>query len=355
MATTKNATYKIYNGTDWDTIYFKTSAGQVGESSSLVFLRPGTHKVNGKTFMNGSTHQGITLYATDIKMSSDSDASTISASVNDLYVWRDSISGQLDSMSQDYENRISELEEAITGGEGTGLLETAKKYTDDEITEFANTTLTDRLAGYATTSALNTAKSGAISEANSYTDGKITAILNNAPEAYNTLGEIATWIQNDKTGAAAMSNTLATHTTQISTLTSDYNDVVEALEGKADSTDLNPYIKGLSISGKTITYTKGDGTTGTLTTQDTTYTFNGAVSTIKDNNLTASKALVSNASGKVAVSSVTSTELGYLSGVTSAIQTQLNGKQAANANIRRIFEGSTTPTGMVSGDIWLSY
>ena len=28
---------------------------------------------------------------------------------------------------------------------------------------------------------------------------------------------------------------------------------------------------GLSISGKTITYTKADGTTGTLTTQDTTY------------------------------------------------------------------------------------
>ena len=31
------------------------------------------------------------------------------------------------------------------------------------------------------------------------------------------------------------------------------------------------YIKELSISGKTITYTKGDKTTGTLTTQDTTY------------------------------------------------------------------------------------
>lgn len=31
------------------------------------------------------------------------------------------------------------------------------------------------------------------------------------------------------------------------------------------------YIKGLSASGKTITYTKGNGTTGTITTQDTTY------------------------------------------------------------------------------------
>lgn len=31
------------------------------------------------------------------------------------------------------------------------------------------------------------------------------------------------------------------------------------------------YIKALSVSGRTITYTKGDGTTGTITTQDTTY------------------------------------------------------------------------------------
>lgn len=42
--------------------------------------------------------------------------------------------------------------------------------------------------------------------------------------------------------------------------------------------------------------------------------------------LTASKALTSNASGVVSASSVTSTELGYVSGVTSAIQTQLNNK-----------------------------
>lgn len=33
------------------------------------------------------------------------------------------------------------------------------------------------------------------------------------------------------------------------------------------------YIKGLSINGKTITYTKGDGTTGTITTQDTNTTY----------------------------------------------------------------------------------
>lgn len=55
-------------------------------------------------------------------------------------------------------------------------------------------------------------------------------------------------------------------------------------------------------------------------------TVTGAATTITGSNLTANRALVSNANGKVAVSDVTSTELGYLDGVTSAIQTQLNGK-----------------------------
>ena len=36
------------------------------------------------------------------------------------------------------------------------------------------------------------------------------------------------------------------------------------------------YIKGLSVSGKTITYTKGDGSTGTITTQDTNTTYSAA-------------------------------------------------------------------------------
>ena len=39
--------------------------------------------------------------------------------------------------------------------------------------------------------------------------------------------------------------------------------------------------------------------------------------------LTVSRALTSNGSGKVAVSDVTATELGYFDGVTSSIQTQL--------------------------------
>ena len=57
----------------------------------------------------------------------------------------------------------------------------------------------------------------------------------------------------------------------------------------------------------------------------------GAISTVKTSDLTANRALISNGSGKITVSSVTSTQLGYVSGVTSAIQTQLNNKAALNS------------------------
>lgn len=61
-------------------------------------------------------------------------------------------------------------------------------------------------------------------------------------------------------------------------------------------------------------------------TQDATKedTITGAATTITGSDLTASKALISNASGKVAASTVTDTELGYVSGVTSSIQDQFD-------------------------------
>jgi hypothetical protein len=57
-------------------------------------------------------------------------------------------------------------------------------------------------------------------------------------------------------------------------------------------------------------------------------TITGGATTITTSNLTASRALASDASGKVAVSTVTAAELGHLAGVTGGIQGQLNGKQA---------------------------
>ena len=77
-------------------------------------------------------------------------------------------------------------------------------------------------------------------------------------------------------------------------------------------------------------------------------TITGGATTIDTENLTASRALASNGSGKVAVSATTSTELGYLSGVTSAVQTQLSAKFPTAYVIYQ----SATPS-VVNGAIWL--
>ena len=55
----------------------------------------------------------------------------------------------------------------------------------------------------------------------------------------------------------------------------------------------------------------------------------GGISSVVTDNFNKDRALISNSSGKIASSPVTSTELGYLDGVTSSIQTQLNGKAAS--------------------------
>lgn len=52
----------------------------------------------------------------------------------------------------------------------------------------------------------------------------------------------------------------------------------------------------------------------------------GAATTIVSDDLTAGRVVVSNNSGKIAVSDITATELGYLDGVTSNVQTQINAK-----------------------------
>lgn len=82
-------------------------------------------------------------------------------------------------------------------------------------------------------------------------------------------------------------------------------------------------IEGLQTDVGTLKTDVGQVKTALNSKQDA---ITGGASTITDNNLTANHALVSNGSGKVAVSTVTSTELGYLGGVTSNVQTQLNKK-----------------------------
>ena len=97
----------------------------------------------------------------------------------------------------------------------------------------------------------------------------------------------------------------------------------------ATAAELNT-LDGITATTAELNYT--DGVTSNIQTQLNTLssgkeaTITGAATTITSSNLTPDRALLSDGSGKVAASAnITSTELGYLDGVTSNIQTQING------------------------------
>jgi hypothetical protein len=66
--------------------------------------------------------------------------------------------------------------------------------------------------------------------------------------------------------------------------------------------------------------------------------------------LTGNKALASNASGIPVVTSVTDTELGYVSGVTSALQTQIDGKEPSITTLA-VTKGGTGTGTVAQGDL----
>ena len=117
------------------------------------------------------------------------------------------------------------------------------------------------------------------------------------------VGDGTTYVRTHNDFTTALKNQIGTNEDNIAMLDSD----VESLQTDVGTLKTNVSNIQTALSSKQDTIT-------------------GGASTIVDDNLTANRALVSNASGKVAVSAVTSTELGYLDGVTSNIQTQLNSK-----------------------------
>lgn len=111
--------------------------------------------------------------------------------------------------------------------------------------------------------------------------------------------------------------------------------VSSAEKATADSEGQNiadTYIKGLSVSGRTITYTKGDGDTGTITTQDTTYTHpNSGVSA------GTYKSVTVNEQGHVTAGSNPTTLAGY--GITDAC--------------KLVYQTSEPSSGLVANMIWI--
>ena len=93
---------------------------------------------------------------------------------------------------------------------------------------------------------------------------------------------------------------------------------------KAAMSRVATYIEG-GISGD-ITISSGTAAIGSGVIVNADVNASAALEFSKMENLTASRALVSDSNGDVSAATTTSTEIGYVNGVTSAIQTQLDAK-----------------------------
>ena len=139
-------------------------------------------------------------------------------------------------------------------------------------------------------------------------------------------------LTSDGSGDIAVSDVTATELGYLDGVTSA---IQTQLDARISTTD--------SASNDFVTFTRLNAnlntTTANVTAVETRRTNNiaGAISTVTTGNLTASRALASDGSGKIAVSDITSTELGYLDGVSSAVQTQIDAKIATTASASNDF------------------
>ena len=142
----------------------------------------------------------------------------------------------------------------------------------------------------------------------------------------NNSGELRITSSSSDTTAISMSGANVTIAGDL-TISGDDLTMATNTSGAAligDGTNFNPVV----ISGDISIGTSGTAAIGSGVVVNADVSSSAAIAFSKMENLTASRALYSNGSGDVTVSDVTSTELGYLDGVSSAIQTQLDAKQA---------------------------
>ena len=138
----------------------------------------------------------------------------------------------------------------------------------------------------------------------------------------------------DSNGKVAVSTVTATELGYASGVTSNIQTQLDTkgtvntlldLSVTSSAAELN-ILTGVTSNAGELNYV--DGVTSSIQTQldGKQASVSGSATTIDTETLTASLAMVTDSNGKVAVSAVTATELGYASGVTSNIQTQLNAK-----------------------------
>ena len=233
-----------------------------------------------------------------------------------------SIQTQLDG-KQDFSDHLTDIG-ALAHSDGNLIISNGTKWTVEKDSD-ARTSL--GLGTIATQAADNVAITG----------GSITAITDIA-------------VADGGTGASDVSTARQNLGLEIGVDIQAYDaDLADLADGELSASKVQYAITSEGTSGQVWT-SDGDGTGDWGSPAGLT----GAGSTIDSEDLAVSRALVSNTSGKVEVSDVTSVELGYLDGVTSAVQTQLDAKQAADDDLTDLADGTLSASKVESNEYFIT-
>jgi len=161
------------------------------------------------------------------------------------------------------------------------------------------------------------------------------------------------------TGTAAIGSGVVVNADVSSSAAIAFSKMEDLTASRALVSDSNGDVSVSAVTSTEVGYL--DGVSSNIQTQldAKQATITGSATTIDTESLTASRAVISNSSQKIAVSDVTDTELGYLDGVTSAIQTQMDTKATtsyvndavAGLRTRIICEAATTANISLSSDL----
>ena len=144
QSTVVSSEYSIYdaNNSKWVSYSLRTNATDIVlNSANRLFIQNDSHTINGKKFysVSGSTYtaQSITLYGTDIKVSSN-DSTTIQSALSSLKTIIDDINGKYASTTyvnnqiSNLSNNVSNTYLKLTGGTVTGELRISNGGSGDE-------------------------------------------------------------------------------------------------------------------------------------------------------------------------------------------------------------------------------
>ena len=300
-----------------------------------------------------STDSDITSLSTTVstetsdRTSADTSLSTaISSTDSDVTSLSTTLSNEISSTDSDVTSLSTEIStETSTRSSADTSLSTGlsteistRSSADTSLSTEISTETSDRTsADISLSTALSTETSTRTSADTSLSSALSTEISSTNSDVTSLSSEISTETSDRILGDTSLSTALSN---EISSIDSDVTSLSTAIS--SNDSDVISLSTAVSTNESGITSLTTDFEIYTGTTAPNTYQtiITGAATTITDSNLSPNQVVVSNSSGKIALANVTTTEVNYVGGVTSAIQTQLNSKEPTITGAATTITGS---------------